>query len=84
MHSGTYLVFENGQVNTPVIRERIWDNNKFNFDNVAKGMLTLFTVSTFEGWPGYVKYLQSLNLVQFQFNTKLIIFEQRSTRAMCE
>lgn len=51
-YSGTYLVFENGQVNTPVIRERIWENNKFNFDNVAKGMLTLFTVSTFEGWPG--------------------------------
>lgn len=55
MCSGTYLVFENGQVNTPVIRERIWENNKFNFDNVAKGMLTLFTVSTFEGWPGYAK-----------------------------
>lgn len=49
--SGTYLVFENGQVNTPIIKERIWENNKFNFDNVAKGMLTLFTVSTFEGWP---------------------------------
>lgn len=52
--SGTYLVFENGQVTTPVVKERIWVNNKFNFDNVAKGMLTLFTVSTFEGWPAYV------------------------------
>lgn len=51
LFSGTYLVFENGQVNTPVIKEREWSNNKFNFDNVAKGMLTLFTVSTFEGWP---------------------------------
>lgn len=50
-HSGTYLVFENGQVTTPVVKEREWTNNKFNFDNVAKGMLTLFTVSTFEGWP---------------------------------
>ncbi|XP_055313578.1 muscle calcium channel subunit alpha-1 isoform X5 [Sitodiplosis mosellana] len=50
--NGTYLVFENGQVTTPVIKEREWVNNKFNFDNVAKGMLTLFTVSTFEGWPG--------------------------------
>lgn len=30
----------------------MWENNRFHFDNVAKAMLTLFTVSTFEGWPG--------------------------------
>lgn len=47
-------MFENGDVDAPVIKERQWENNKFNFDNVAKGMLTLFTVSTFEGWPSYV------------------------------
>lgn len=51
IYSGTYLVFESGDVKAPVIKERKWFNNKFNFDNVAKGMLTLFTVSTFEGWP---------------------------------
>lgn len=45
------MVYENGEVNKPVIKERLWDHNIFHFDNVAKAMLTLFTVSTFEGWP---------------------------------
>lgn len=45
---GEYLVFENGK---PVVAEREWMNNPFNFDSVPKGMLTLFAVSTFEGWP---------------------------------
>ncbi|XP_037051066.1 muscle calcium channel subunit alpha-1 isoform X2 [Bradysia coprophila] len=49
--NGTYLSFKSGDVNNPVEEERKWDTNKFNFDNVAKAMLTLFTVSTFEGWP---------------------------------
>uniref|UniRef100_A0A8C2QBA8 Voltage-dependent L-type calcium channel subunit alpha n=1 Tax=Cyprinus carpio TaxID=7962 RepID=A0A8C2QBA8_CYPCA len=31
--------------------ERIWINSDFNFDNVLMGMMALFTVSTFEGWP---------------------------------
>lgn len=35
----------------PVRKERVWDHHTFHFDNVAKAMLTLFTVSTFEGWP---------------------------------
>ncbi|CAG9796230.1 unnamed protein product [Diatraea saccharalis] len=35
-----------------VVRDREWKRNDFHFDNVMKGMLTLFTVSTFEGWPG--------------------------------
>ncbi|XP_063630080.1 muscle calcium channel subunit alpha-1-like isoform X1 [Cydia splendana] len=45
---GTYLVFENRNY---VVRDREWKRNDFHFDNVMKGMLTLFTVSTFEGWP---------------------------------
>ncbi|CAH1158375.1 unnamed protein product [Phyllotreta striolata] len=49
--NGTYLVYENGDINRPSMRERRWDPNKFHFDNVLKAMLTLFTVSTFEGWP---------------------------------
>ncbi|XP_026471734.1 muscle calcium channel subunit alpha-1 [Ctenocephalides felis] len=48
---GTYVVFEDGDINKPEMRERIWIRNKFHFDDVAKAMLTLFTVSTFEGWP---------------------------------
>uniref|UniRef100_UPI00358DF37F voltage-dependent L-type calcium channel subunit alpha-1D-like n=1 Tax=Myxine glutinosa TaxID=7769 RepID=UPI00358DF37F len=35
----------------PSVRKRIWQNNQLNFDDVISGMLTLFTVSTFEGWP---------------------------------
>ncbi|RVE48345.1 hypothetical protein evm_007005 [Chilo suppressalis] len=46
---GSYLVYTNGK---PTIEDRIWSVNKFNFDDVLSGMLTLFTVSTFEGWPG--------------------------------
>ncbi|KAH8273691.1 hypothetical protein KR018_008850, partial [Drosophila ironensis] len=49
---GTYLVYDDGDVHKPRLREREWSNNRFHFDDVAKGMLTLFTVSTFEGWPG--------------------------------
>ncbi|XP_076760429.1 ca[2+]-channel protein alpha[[1]] subunit D isoform X2 [Xylocopa sonorina] len=48
---GTYLEFENGNINKPVMKERNWLQYRFHFDDVAKAMLTLFTVSTFEGWP---------------------------------
>ena len=39
-------------INKPVIEERIWEKSSFHYDNVIKAMLTLFVVSTFEGWPG--------------------------------
>jgi len=42
------LVFVNG---TPKERTRQWHNSEFNFDDVTKAMLSLFTVTTFEGWP---------------------------------
>ncbi|XP_026668922.1 muscle calcium channel subunit alpha-1 isoform X2 [Ceratina calcarata] len=48
---GTYLEFDDGNINKPVTKERNWCQNRFHFDDVAKAMLTLFTVSTFEGWP---------------------------------
>jgi len=35
----------------PILYEREWKNNDLNFDDVSQGMLTLFTVATFEGWP---------------------------------
>jgi voltage-dependent calcium channel N type alpha-1B len=31
--------------------ERIWQKQKFHYDNVAAAMLTLFAVQTTEGWP---------------------------------
>uniref|UniRef100_A0A3Q2VXZ2 Voltage-dependent L-type calcium channel subunit alpha n=1 Tax=Haplochromis burtoni TaxID=8153 RepID=A0A3Q2VXZ2_HAPBU len=48
---GTFVVYKDGDVSHPMVRERIWMNSDFNFDNVLMGMMALFTVSTFEGWP---------------------------------
>ncbi|XP_074594499.1 ca[2+]-channel protein alpha[[1]] subunit D isoform X2 [Brevipalpus obovatus] len=48
---GYYIKYEGDDKSTPVLTEREWDNKLFNYDDVAKAMLTLFTVSTFEGWP---------------------------------
>ncbi|XP_034028881.1 voltage-dependent L-type calcium channel subunit alpha-1D [Thalassophryne amazonica] len=48
---GTFVVYKDGDISHPVQKERVWQNSDFNFDNVLMGMLTLFTVSTFEGWP---------------------------------
>ncbi|XP_066566462.1 voltage-dependent L-type calcium channel subunit alpha-1D [Amia ocellicauda] len=48
---GTFIVYKDGDVGHPMVRERVWHNSDFNFDNVLAGMMALFTVSTFEGWP---------------------------------
>ncbi|KAG8186903.1 hypothetical protein JTE90_022871 [Oedothorax gibbosus] len=48
---GQYIIYQGGDITKPVAEDRKWDRYKFNFDDVAKAMLTLFTVSTFEGWP---------------------------------
>ncbi|KAL8164360.1 UNVERIFIED_CONTAM: Voltage-dependent L-type calcium channel subunit alpha-1F, partial [Gekko kuhli] len=48
---GTFIVYKDGDVTHPMVRERLWLNSDFNFDNVPSGMMALFTVSTFEGWP---------------------------------
>ncbi|XP_053481048.1 calcium channel, voltage-dependent, L type, alpha 1F subunit [Ictalurus furcatus] len=48
---GTFVIYKDGDVNHPLVRQRIWHNSEFNFDNVLMGMMALFTVSTFEGWP---------------------------------
>jgi hypothetical protein len=51
--SGTFIDFDGGDAERPIVFTREWVNNDFHFDDVGKAMLTLFTVSTFEGWPGY-------------------------------
>ncbi|GMR47449.1 hypothetical protein PMAYCL1PPCAC_17643 [Pristionchus mayeri] len=48
---GQYLMYEDGDPTKPVAKLRVWSNNDFNFDNVANAMVSLFVVSTFEGWP---------------------------------
>jgi len=49
--SGTFVEYKDGDIEIPMEIPREWTNQDFNFDNVANGMLTLFTVATFEGWP---------------------------------
>uniref|UniRef100_A0A3B3R2K1 Voltage-dependent L-type calcium channel subunit alpha n=1 Tax=Paramormyrops kingsleyae TaxID=1676925 RepID=A0A3B3R2K1_9TELE len=49
---GTYILYKDGDVAKPEKATRIWENSEFNFDDVLQGMMALFAVSTFEGWPG--------------------------------
>ncbi|XP_053377535.1 muscle calcium channel subunit alpha-1-like isoform X3 [Mercenaria mercenaria] len=48
---GNYVDYQDGDIDHPVLLERKWENNPLNFDDVSQAMMTLFTVSTFEGWP---------------------------------
>ncbi|CAL8318466.1 unnamed protein product [Lota lota] len=50
--SGWYILYKDGDVGKPERAKREWENSDFNFDNVLQGMMALFAVSTFEGWPG--------------------------------
>ena len=35
----------------PTALDRVWSTYDYNYDNVPKALLTLFTMSTGEGWP---------------------------------
>lgn len=48
---GQYITFKDNDFHNPVERTREWKNREFNFDNVFKALVTLFTSSTGEGWP---------------------------------
>ncbi|KAK7582611.1 hypothetical protein V9T40_014056 [Parthenolecanium corni] len=48
---GLFISYEDGSINESKVNERSWESKSFHFDNVMYAMLTLFTVSTFEGWP---------------------------------
>lgn len=49
---GQFVSYRGGDRSKAFVEERVWRNSDFNFDDVSQGMLTLFTVATFEGWPG--------------------------------
>uniref|UniRef100_A0A8C2GSR6 Voltage-dependent L-type calcium channel subunit alpha n=1 Tax=Cyprinus carpio TaxID=7962 RepID=A0A8C2GSR6_CYPCA len=49
---GSYILYKDGNVGKPEKAQRSWENSDFNFDDVLQGMMALFAVSTFEGWPG--------------------------------
>uniref|UniRef100_A0A3B4YEY9 Voltage-dependent L-type calcium channel subunit alpha n=1 Tax=Seriola lalandi dorsalis TaxID=1841481 RepID=A0A3B4YEY9_SERLL len=48
---GWYIKYQEGALHEMEVHERKWINSELNFDNILNGMLTLFTISTFEGWP---------------------------------
>lgn len=48
---GYYYVYKDGDPTQIELRARQWTHNDFHFDNVLSAMMSLFTVSTFEGWP---------------------------------
>ncbi|XP_040891449.1 calcium channel, voltage-dependent, P/Q type, alpha 1A subunit, b isoform X2 [Toxotes jaculatrix] len=50
---GEYLVYDKDEVKA---QKREWKKYDFHYDNVAWALLTLFTVSTGEGWPQVLKH----------------------------
>ncbi|XP_055897179.1 voltage-dependent calcium channel type A subunit alpha-1-like isoform X2 [Biomphalaria glabrata] len=49
--------FEYGvQSNQPTVKDREWLRQDFHYDNIMMAMLTLFTVTTGEGWPSVLKH----------------------------
>uniref|UniRef100_A0A8C9YJ72 Voltage-dependent P/Q-type calcium channel subunit alpha-1A n=1 Tax=Sander lucioperca TaxID=283035 RepID=A0A8C9YJ72_SANLU len=50
---GEYLMYDRDEVKA---QKREWKKYDFHYDNVAWALLTLFTVSTGEGWPQVLKH----------------------------
>nr|XP_035136357.2 voltage-dependent L-type calcium channel subunit alpha-1S isoform X2 [Callithrix jacchus] len=48
---GYYYVYKDGDPEQIELHHREWVHSDFHFDNVLSAMMSLFTVSTFEGWP---------------------------------
>ncbi|XP_074173206.1 voltage-dependent L-type calcium channel subunit alpha-1S isoform X2 [Rhinolophus sinicus] len=48
---GYYYEYKDGDPTQIELHPREWTHNEFHFDNVLSAMMSLFTVSTFEGWP---------------------------------
>ncbi|KAK6051228.1 transporter, cation channel family protein, partial [Cooperia oncophora] len=48
---GQFFIFDN-QNEPPRVEQREWRLRPFNYDNTINAMLTLFVVTTGEGWPG--------------------------------
>ncbi|KAF5405898.1 Voltage-dependent calcium channel type A subunit alpha-1 [Paragonimus heterotremus] len=63
---GYYFSYENGPV--PIVKARVWNSRDFNYDNVISAMLTLYTVTTGEGWPGILK--NSMDATEMNYGPK--------------
>ena len=57
---GQYFSYEDGP-DSPKVEHRQWQRQNFHYDNVLAAMLTLFTVTTGEGWPAYEHLVLFLN-----------------------
>ena len=73
---GQFITYAHSDVSRPVIVEREWLRYPFHYDNVGSGMLTLFVVQTFEGWPQilYTSIDSYEEDVGPQFNNRPVIF----------
>ncbi|NXL09809.1 CAC1S protein, partial [Mesembrinibis cayennensis] len=48
---GYFINYVDGDPTQIQLQKRVWLHSNFHFDNVFSAMMSLFTVSTFEGWP---------------------------------
>ncbi|KFU91148.1 Voltage-dependent L-type calcium channel subunit alpha-1S, partial [Chaetura pelagica] len=48
---GYFINYVDGDPTQIELQKRVWVHSSFHFDNVFSAMMSLFTVSTFEGWP---------------------------------
>ncbi|KAM4050275.1 voltage-dependent L-type calcium channel subunit alpha-1S isoform 2-T2 [Anomaloglossus baeobatrachus] len=48
---GYFIDAKDGDPTQLELKSRMWTHSEFHFDNVLSGMMSLFTISTFEGWP---------------------------------
>ncbi|XP_074972052.1 voltage-dependent L-type calcium channel subunit alpha-1S-like [Phalacrocorax aristotelis] len=48
---GYFISYVDGDPTQTELQKRVWLHSNFHFDNVFSAMMSLFTVSTFEGWP---------------------------------
>ncbi|XP_070176328.1 voltage-dependent calcium channel type A subunit alpha-1-like [Littorina saxatilis] len=52
---GQYFEYE-GNAELPTVKDRMWLRQDFHYDDIFNAMLTLFTVTTGEGWPNVLKH----------------------------
>ncbi|ESO92789.1 hypothetical protein LOTGIDRAFT_120374, partial [Lottia gigantea] len=52
---GQYFDYE-GNNNVPTVKDRQWLRQDFHYDDLVSAILTLFTVTTGEGWPSILKH----------------------------
>nr|XP_042698404.1 voltage-dependent L-type calcium channel subunit alpha-1S [Chrysemys picta bellii] len=61
---GNFIVYMDSGPKQQELYPREWMHNDFHFDNVLSAMMSLFTVSTFEGWPQAARPLVGAELRQ--------------------